>query len=70
MKSNHLHTVHIQPIPANKQTHFPFNIPAIQGNTEIECTTPVTFLVAYEELEHVTVMRSFLHDPEQYLRHL
>jgi predicted ATPase len=26
--------------------------------------------VAYNELEHVTITRSFLNDPEQYLRHL
>ncbi len=45
MNSNHLRTVRIQPIPADKQTQFPFNIPAIQGNVNIEFTAPVTFLV-------------------------
>jgi predicted ATPase len=31
--------------------------------------TPIQ-AVSYEELEHVTVTRSFLNDPEQYLRYL
>lgn len=45
MKSNPLRSIHIQPIPADKQEQFPFNIPAIRGNTQIEFTAPVTFLV-------------------------
>lgn len=45
MKTNLLRTVHIQPIPEEKLGHFPFNIPAIQSNTEIEFRAPVTFLV-------------------------
>jgi predicted ATPase len=45
MNQNHLRAVRILPIPADKSERFPFNIPAIQGNTEIEFTTAVTFLV-------------------------
>lgn len=45
MTSNHLRAIHVRPIPAARQEQFPFNIPAIHGNTEILLTAPVTFLV-------------------------
>lgn len=45
MQTAHLRSVTIQPIPTEKQGLFPFNIPALQGQFEIEFTAPVTFLV-------------------------
>lgn len=45
MLHNHLRAIHIRPIPAEQQEQFPFNIPAIKGNTEIMLDTAVTFLV-------------------------
>lgn len=45
MQPNHLRSVYIQPAPPEKQAIFPFNVPALQGDVEIELTAPVTFLV-------------------------
>ncbi len=45
MHNNHLRAFHIQPILAEQRGRFPFNIPAIRGNTEILLDTAVTFLV-------------------------
>lgn len=45
MHGNHLRSLQIRPVPAAAQARFPFNIPAIQGNTEIVFDTAVTFLV-------------------------
>ncbi|NJN55709.1 MAG: AAA family ATPase [Anaerolineae bacterium] len=45
MHSNHLRALTVRPIPAGQQARFPFNIPAIRGNTEIAFDTAVTFLV-------------------------
>lgn len=45
MQSNHLRSVRLNPIPPDKAVRYPFNIPAIQGNTEIPFRTAVTFLV-------------------------
>lgn len=45
MNPNRLRTIQISPIPPEKAEQYPFNIPAIQGNQEIEFRAPVTFLV-------------------------
>jgi len=45
MNSNRLRALQVRPIPPEKAEQYPFNIPAIQGNSEIEFTAPVTFLV-------------------------
>jgi len=45
MNSNRLRSIQIQSIPLENTEQYPFNIPAIQGNREIEFSTPVTFLV-------------------------
>ncbi len=42
---NHLRAIQIRPIPSEQQERFPFNIPAIKGNTEIVLDTAVTILV-------------------------
>ena len=50
-------------------THSPI-IMAFPGATILSFDETPIQAVAYDELEHVTIMRSFLNNPEQYLRHL
>jgi predicted ATPase len=50
-------------------THSPI-LMAYPGATILSFDYAPARPVAYEELEHVTVTRSFLNNPEQYLRHL
>ncbi|HEY5544593.1 MAG TPA: AAA family ATPase [Gemmatimonadaceae bacterium] len=64
-------------LPAgNRGSGFPFSVPAISTLTEIEFTTPVTFLVGENGsgkptlLEHVRLTREFLADPDRFLRRL
>lgn len=50
-------------------THSPI-LMAFPGATILSFDYTPLQAVVYEELEHVTVTRSFLNNPEQYLRHL
>jgi predicted ATPase len=50
-------------------THSPI-LMAFPGATIYECTPDGLRSVAYDDLEHVRLTRSFLEDPERFLRHL
>jgi predicted ATPase len=50
-------------------THSPI-LMAYPGASILSFDFAPAMEVAYDELEHVTIMRSFLNDPETYLRHL
>ena len=41
----HLRTIRMNPVDADAQQQYPFNIPALQQEDGIDLTTPVTFLV-------------------------
>jgi predicted ATPase len=40
------------------------------GEADYECTPDGLQPVAYDDLDHVRLTRSFLEDPERFLRHL
>ncbi len=50
-------------------THSPI-LMALPGASILSCDVIPLEKVAYEDLEHVTLTRSFLNDPERYLRQL
>ena len=50
-------------------THSPILL-AYPGADILSFDTAPLGRVAYEDLEHVTLMRDFLRDPDAYLRHL
>jgi predicted ATPase len=50
-------------------THSPI-LMAFPGATIYECTPDGLQPVAYDDLDHVRLTRSFLEDPERFLRHL
>ena len=50
-------------------THSP-NLLAFPGSRIYGCDGGRIAEVAYDELEHVTLTRSFLNDPGRYLKHL
>ena len=50
-------------------THSPI-VMAFPGATILSCDDGAIHEIAYEELEHVTLARAFLQDPERYLRYL
>lgn len=58
MNSNRLRAIQIRPIPSEKAEQYPFNIPAIQGNTEITFRAPVTFLVGENGSGKSTLMEA------------
>jgi predicted ATPase len=45
MNPNLLRAIRLRPIPSELTDQYPFNIPAVRGNTEIVFDAPVTFLV-------------------------
>lgn len=50
---------------------FPFNVPVIRTLGKLAVAAPVTSnSVACELLEHITLTRSCLNNPDAYLRHL
>jgi predicted ATPase len=50
-------------------THSPI-LTAFPGATIYECTPDGLQPVAYDDLEHVRLTRSFLDDPDRFLRYL
>ena len=50
-------------------THSPI-LMAFPGATIYECGTEGLERVAYDDLDHVRLTRSFLEDPQRFLRHL
>lgn len=50
-------------------THSPLMM-ALPGATILSFDPPPICSIAWDEVEHVTIMRAFLNDPKSYLRHL
>lgn len=76
----HLSSVGLKRVPA-RDNEFPFSVPAIRTLVPADLKGPVTFFVgengsgksapvAYEDLDHVTLTRAFLNDPQRFLSRL
>lgn len=71
----HLRRVTLGVVDAPEADRFPFDVPAIlpmafPGATILSFDRVPIVLVAYEDLDHVTITRDFVNDPASYLRRL